>query len=88
MIIINQDKDLIIITPEKIYCKKHYATIHDKRLFMGYNIYADRELLGTFDTKETCNTVIAEIKQHERGGMLSYTVPEEADDLEELEAAK
>ncbi|MGE5631359.1 MAG: hypothetical protein ACM3TR_09720 [Caulobacteraceae bacterium] len=52
---------------------------------MGWNLYGrtKEQLLGTFNSRQACKIVIAEIKQHERAGRQIYIIPDESDGLEE-----
>jgi len=93
MVIVNQDRDEIFnLSAENIFYRRHYAIANLRPMLMGFNLYGrtknGRALLGTFDSALSCKITKAEIKQHEKGGMFTYTVPEEVDDLEDVELAE
>jgi hypothetical protein len=89
MLIVNQDRDeSFVVTSKDIYIRPHFVFSHFRLMFFGWNLYArtdkGRQLLSTFDTRMACRVTKEEIKQHERAGILTYTIPEEADDIEDL----
>ena len=87
MLIINQAQDISVIASTKdVYYRPHFVFMHFRLMFMGWNLYAKGHLLGTFDSLQNCRDTKAEMMKYERAG-LSYTVPEESDDIEDLEGS-
>ena len=86
MIIINQDQDESYnLSTKDIHYRPHFIFHKFRSMFMGWNLYGrtKEQLLGTFNSRQACKVVIAEIKQHERAGRQIYIIPEESDGLEE-----
>jgi hypothetical protein len=89
MLVTNQDGDETYFVKSKdIYYRPHFIFHKFRLMFMGWNLYAKtkkgRALLGTFDSRNSCKTTIAEIKQHEKAGRNFYVIPEEADTIEDI----
>jgi len=90
MKIVNQDHDEYYnLSTKDIFYRPHFGISRFRILFMGWNLYGrtqnGRMLLGTFDSTKSCKITKAEIKQHEKAGLLTYKIPEEADDLEDID---
>jgi hypothetical protein len=90
MLIVNQDQDeSFVITSKDIYIRPHFVFTHFRLMFFGWNLYAHtdngKQPLGTFDSRKACRITKEEIKQHERAGILTYTIPEEADAPEDMD---
>jgi hypothetical protein len=89
MLIVNQDQDKsYVLSTKDIFYRPHFTIYKFKLIFCGWNLYGrtgeGKELLGTFDSRQACKITKAEIKQHEKAGMLSYIVSEESDIPEDL----
>lgn len=84
MLITNQDRDATY-SVKKVY----YKPVFYKGVLFGWNIYGKglfrRHLLGTRDTEEEANQIVAEIRRLMKKGKQHYAMPElVSDELEEI----